>query len=295
MSWSDMTDSIRRCDLLLDIGGMCWLEERHLARRRVLVDCDPLFTQVQGFAFEILHEYDVHFSYGSNLGEPGCTVPTGGVDWLPVAPPVVPDLWSSPPVTPGSPLRTVANWTAYGGVSHDGTLYGQKESEFARVIELPGRTTTPLELALSSADDVVRALFRDAGWGVRDGFAVTRTLDDYRAYIAGSAGEFSVAKHAYVATRSGWFSERSACFLAAGRPVVVQETGFSDWLPTGQGVIGFRTVDEAAAAIAAVAADPDEHAAAALDLVARYFDYRVVLPDLLDRSLHSSVVGMTRR
>src|SRR3954449_4141257 len=114
------------------------------------------------------------------------------------------------------PFTTIANWSAYGGVQHDGAWYGQKDREFDRIADLPARTGPAVELALSGADDAVRARLGEAGWVVRDGGDVTRTLEDYAAYIAGSQAELSAAKHAYVATRSGWFSDRTVCYLAAG-------------------------------------------------------------------------------
>jgi hypothetical protein len=285
MAWSDLVAAIRDCDLLIDVGGMCWLEERWLARRRVLIDCDPLFTQVDSFASDILDEYDLRFSYGTNLGSPDCRVPRRGLDWIPSLPPVVVDLWASPDPRPGAGFRTVANWTSYGGITHDGVWYGQKDTEFTRVLDLPVAAPATLEIALSGADDDVRQTFRAAGWRVRDGGEVTRTMDDYRDYIAGSIGEFSVAKHAYVSSHSGWFSERTVCFLAAGRPAVVQDTGFTRWLPGDRGIVAFSDRDGAVAGLHAVVADPAGHAAAARELAARYFDHRVVLTRLLDTAL----------
>src|SRR5688500_14268928 len=212
MPWEDVKAALGRCDLFLDVGANCWLGERTLARRRAMVDLDPLFTQVERFGAQVLDDYHVHFTVGTNVGRPGCTVPTGGIDWLPTLPPVVADLWQAPPPRDGDPATTIANWGAYGEIEHDGVLYGQKDVEFQRLLDLAGRSPVPLEVALSGAGDDVRSLLRGAGWRVLDGGDVTRTLDDYAAYIAGSFAELSPAKHAYVATRSGWISDRTACY-----------------------------------------------------------------------------------
>jgi hypothetical protein len=291
MGWPELRERLRRCDLLLDVGGNCWFEDATLAPRRALVDCDPMFTQTGAFAAGVLDNYQRHFSYGTKIGAADCSVPTLDLDWWPAAPPVVPRLWPSTPVRAGASFRTVANWSAYGGVSHDGDWYGQKDSQFLRVLDLAHKAPVRLEIALSGAQEPVRQRFRDAGWLVRDGGDVTQSFDDYRSYILGSVGEFSVAKHAYVAARSGWFSDRTVAFLASGRAAVIQDTGFSDWLPTGRGVFAYRDPAEAAAGIEAVAAEPALHSAAAHEIAQEFFDYRVVLGHLLDAALPTVAGG----
>jgi hypothetical protein len=276
---------LEAADLLLNVGGVCWLPEFELCRRRALVDMDPVFTQVAQFGAKVLPDYHAHFSYGANIGRPGCTVPTGGVDWLPTVPPVVPDLWRAADPPADAPFTTVANWGSYGGLTHEGEHYGQKDEEFLRLLDLPRRTSQRLELALSGGQDV-RDRLRAAGWSVRDaGEEVSTEVPTYRAYLTGSRGEFSAAKNAYVRTHSGWFSDRSVCYLAAGRPVVLQDTGFGDWLPTGRGVLAFTSVDEAADRLECVNADYPAHARAAREIAERVFNYRVVLPRLLDAAL----------
>jgi hypothetical protein len=208
------------------------------------------------------------------------------VDWLPAVPPVVPDAWEGADPPDDAPWTTVANWSAYGGVTYEGEHYGQKDVEFLRLLDLPGRTRQKLELAISGADEPVRARLRAAGWSVRDaGEEVSTDVATYRDYIRCSRGEFSAAKNAYVKTRSGWFSDRSVCYLAAGRPVVLQDTGFTDWLPAGRGVLAFATPAEAADCLERAARDYPAHCAAARELADRFFDYRVVLPRLLDAAL----------
>jgi hypothetical protein len=214
-------------------------------------------------------------------------VPTDGIDWLPTVPPVVPELWPTSEVAPDAPFTTVASWSSYGCVTHGGETYGQKDQEILRLVDLPGLTRQRLEIALSGPDQP-RERLRAAGWSVRDGEEVSGDVGAYQAYVTRSRGEFSAAKHAYVKTRSGWFSDRSVCYLAAGLPVVLQDTGFSDWLPTGRGVLAFSTIDEAADCLARVNADYAMHRKAAREIAEQFFDYRVVLPRLLDVALGSS-------
>jgi hypothetical protein len=296
MSRAELENFLARADLLLNVGGVCWLPEFRLCRRRALIDLDPLFTQVDQFGAKLLGDYDAHFSYGTQIGRPGCSLPMAGVTWQPMLPPVVPELWHRTPRTsaPNSrrPLTTIANWGAYGGIEYGGEQYGQKDVEFLRLIDLPQHTAQPLELALSGAGEETVAQFVNAGWSVRDaGLEVSTGLEAYQAYIRNSRGEFSAAKQAYVKTRSGWFSDRSVCYLAAGLPVILQDTGFSDLLPTGRGLLAFSTVEEAADCIERVNADYLAHCASARDLAEDILSYRVVLPRLLDAALAESTAS----
>ncbi len=284
-NWDDVKRMLAAADLLLNIGGVCWLPEFRLCRRRALVDMDPLFTQIGRFGAYLINDHHVHFSYGANIGRPGCTVPTSGINWLPTVPPVMSELWEDAPEMPDAPLTTIANWRAYGAVTYHGERYGQKDEEFLRLIDLPGHTTERLELALSGADAKVLERLRTAGWLVRNAGEVSTDVSTYRTYITGSRGELSAAKHAYVKTRSGWFSDRSVCYLAAGRPVILQDTGFSDWLPTGRGALAFSSVEEATDCIERVNAEYQAHCRAAKTIAERIFSHQVVLPQLLEAAL----------
>ncbi|MEA2093021.1 MAG: hypothetical protein U9P11_00485 [Pseudomonadota bacterium] len=293
---SDLERLLSSADLLLNIGGVCSLPQFALSPRRALIDMDPLFTQLGFFAGEDLHDYDVHFSYGSNIGRPGSSVPTCGIDWLPVAPPVVPAIWqesarSTGMHSPDAPFTTVCNWSAYGAVEHEGERYGQKDVEFLRLLELPGHVSRRLALAVSGADAGTRQMFEAAGWSVCNAADISSDVSGYQRYIAGSRGEFSAAKQAYVKTRSGWFSDRSVCYLAAGRPVIVQDTGIGDWLTTGQGVLTFSSMDQAIDRIEQVEADYAAHCEAAIQVADQVFSYKVVLPRLLEQSFASRHAG----
>lgn len=276
---ADVRRELTEADLLLNLGGVCWLDEFALCRHRILLDMDPLFTQVGLFGAKSLGEYHVHLSYGMNIGKPQCTIPAAGFAWRGTVPPVIPELWS--PAPPAEVFTTVAHWSAYGGVEYEGKEYGQKDVEFLRLMDLPALTDQRLELALSGGEDV-RPTLRQAGWSVFDSDELNRNLEKYRQYICSSRGEFSAAKNAYVQTRSGWFSDRTVCYLAASRPVVIQDVGAGDWLPTGRGVLIFSTIEEAAQRLAEVNADYNAHCRAARELAAELFDYRKVLPRIIE-------------
>jgi hypothetical protein len=290
VNWLAAKDVFRRADLLLNVGGTCWLPEFCLTRRRALIDMDPLFTQLGRFGAEGLNEHQVHFSYGGNIGQPDCTIPDAGIDWLPIAPPVVTEIWEPSSGTPrtaskgsiDAPFTTIANWTAYGGITYRGEHYGQKDEEFARLQGLPGYTSQKLELAVSGGSVETMEGFRSSGWYIRNGGEVSADVSTYRNYIISSRGELSAAKNAYVKTRSGWFSDRSVCYLAAGLPVILQNTGFTDWLPAGTGLLAFSSVEEAADCLDRVNADYAMHCAAAAEIAHQTFRHSVVLPKILE-------------
>jgi hypothetical protein len=208
-----------------------------------------------------------------------------------MVPPVVPDVWATdeadvnPDGLPQPRFTTVANWLAYGGVTYEGEQYGQKDQEFMRILDLPESVSSTLELALSGADHAVARSFEAAGWSIEDGNVISADATTYESYVKNSAGEISVAKNAYVKSRSGWFSDRSVSYLASGRPVILQDTGFSDWLPVGRGVLSFSTRDEAAECLRDVEERYQEHRIAARDIARRYFHYEKVLPRMLAASV----------
>ncbi len=286
MEPAEMRRMISSADLLLNVGGVCWHSDFLLCGRRALVDMDPFFTQIGRFASEGLDEYHVYFTYGANIGLPGCDIPTDGKTWRATVPPVVPDIWAEnrlPTKVPGNAaFTTVANWNAYGAVEYQGAQYGQKDKEFLGLGDLPGKTGQKLELALSNADSDSARTLKLSGWSLVNAADVSKDIETYRKYIAESRGEFTVAKNAYVKTNSGWFSDRSVCYLASGRPVIMQDTGFSDWLPTGEGVLAFSTVDEALACIEEVNGRYSTHCRTAREVAEEKFSYRVVLPAMLD-------------
>jgi hypothetical protein len=194
---------------------------------------------------------------------------------------VVLDCWQPEP--PADTWTTVLTWKNFQEtIAHQGVTYGTKEMEFDKVQELPRHTRAKLQLALGGAAAPVEQ-WRSLGWSVVEAQTISRTGADYRRYVQSSRGEFSVAKNVYVATRCGWFSCRSVCYLAAGRPVVVQDTGFSEFLPTGEGLLAFTGLDEAQRGLETVEADYARHQRAARELAATCFDASKVLGELLGR------------
>ncbi len=298
MAWPDVKQAIANADVLINIGGVCWLPEFESCRRRALIDMDPFFTQVGKFAGHSLERYHVHFSYGTNIGRSDCTIPTNGIDWKALVPPVVPELWREDDAakrTLAQPPRftTIANWSAYGSVEHNGRNYGQKDESFAVLMDLPARVVASLEIAASGIPSEDIAAFEKKGWCIRSGAEVSRDWQAYRDFITASDGEFSAAKHGYVASRSGWISDRTVCYLAAGRPVIVQDTAIPPQvIPRTEGFVVFATIDEAARAIQNVTAEYNRHHLGAADLAESLFSYRVTLPHLLKQVLGSTTVAV---
>jgi hypothetical protein len=265
-------------DLFVDMGTHgTWLNEASRAQARVLVDGDPGYTQMRALSHdEDLGAYDHYYSVGRNLGTAGCTVPTMGLKWRPIFDPVVVDLFPVRPVPAGAPFTTVMAWQSYPSVVYNGTTYGAKAAEFEKFIDLPSRTTVPLALAVGGSR-VPGERLASAGWRLENPLETTRSAATFRDFIAASRGEFSVNKNFYVATNSGFFSDRSAAYLASGRPVVMQDTGFSAHLPCGCGLFAVRTVDEAAAAIELVRGDYERQSRGAREIARTCLDSSVVL------------------
>jgi hypothetical protein len=275
-------DIIGEADLFLNVGGTSYVPEMRHARRRAYVDMDPVFTQLQAFgASPNLAEYDVLFSYGTRIGRDGCSSPTLDLLWRPLRPPVVLDLWK-PSSFPDAdaPWTTIAHWTAYGACEFGGEVYGQKDVEFMRLVDLPRRTPSRLQVAVASED--IPLSFAQSGWELADPLSISLDAWEYREYIWGSRGEFSVAKEAYVKTCCGWFSDRTATYLAAGRPAVVQDTGICADLPTGSGLQVFRTIEEAVAALRDAEDQYEAHCRDARAIAETYFDSDKVLAGLLN-------------
>jgi hypothetical protein len=272
-------------DLVLNVSGGHLVRDHHRrARTLALVDTDPVFLQVRAALGHraVREQYDRHdvlFTFAESIGTPGCRVPTAGYAWKPTRQPVHLPFWATDR-PPGEVYTTVMHWDAYGETEEwEGRRLGQKKDEFPVVRPLPHRTGLPLEIAV--AGPAPQAELRAEGWRVIEPMPVSRTVWDLRDYIHASRGELTVHKQAFVRSHSGWFAERSANYLASGRPVIAQDTGWSAHVPAGEGLLGFSTTDEAAAALQKVEADPAGHAAAARRVAADHFDARLVLDRLL--------------
>jgi hypothetical protein len=292
-------------DALVNITGSTMLRaEHHRVPVRIYLETDPVKPQVEiakgnRYYVDLLGAHTHHFTYGENLGHGDCGVPVERFVYRPTRPPVVLDWWASPPASAPAPFTTIANWRQAGkDVEWNGETYTwSKHHEFLKIIELPRRTRQPLELALAlkstvrdDADgwvlgneeeiEAVR-LLRSHGWRVTNGLGLSRTPGPYRDYIVSSRGELTVAKDQNVRLRSGWFSDRSVCYLAAGRPVITQDTGFGKAVPTGEGLFAFTSTDDILAAIESINGDYDRHQRAARAVAEEYFRAETVLARLL--------------
>jgi len=276
--------------VIFNLHGGTEPRPEHVATGRlVYIESDPCQLQAelaerQARTIEFLEPHVAFFTFGENLGQLDCRLPVPErFAFRPTRQPVLVDLWESRGIPAGPAFTTIGNWRqAWRDIQLDGeTYHWSKHHEFLRFLDLPALAGVPLELALASFDEDDRALLEGKGWGVREAIEVSRNLDRYRAFIAGSRGEFTVAKDQNVRLRSGWFSDRSATYLAAGRPVVTQDTGFGAALPTGAGLFAFTTLLEAAEALHRIEADYAAHSAAAWDVARGYFSADKVLGDLL--------------
>jgi hypothetical protein len=275
-------------DLLVNISGHLTLETlKPRFRRRAFVDLDPGYTQfwhARGLAEDRLRDHDVYFTIGENIGAPECPVPTGGIPWRPIRQPVVLDEWPVSTLESWTRFTTVASWRGpYGRIAHDGREFGLKAHEFRKFVTLPTLTNHPFEIAL----DVDPADCRDVeslqqhAWTVVDSRAVAADPFGFRCYVQGSSAECSMAQGIYVETRSGWFSDRTVRYLASGKPALVQDTGFGRNYPTGQGLVSFRTLAEAARGADLIVRDYDAHSRAARAIAEAFFDSDKVLKGLL--------------
>ena len=281
----------RETDVVINLCGSQWLKEEHRgAGAIVYLQTDPVQDQVRlaqgdpGLSAEF-ERYDYLFTYGENLGRPGCPVPDGGFRWLPTRPPVIPEWWDSTEAPgAGSRLTTITNWKHEGkDITWEGHRYRwRKDVQFRRFSSLPAHSPIPLELAVERIRDDDVAEFEEKGWRIVSARALSDP-DEYRRYIQDSKGEFTIAKEQYVLPRTGWFSDRSVCYLAAGRPVVTQDTGFGDFVPTGEGLFAFQTQDQAIQAIQDIARDYARHSSVSREIARAYFGTGPVLSDMMSK------------
>lgn len=290
MSNEQLAELYQSAGLILNLhGGTLPLPEHAKTGRLVYLGTDPVEHEIAAHqkvreTLEYLEPHCAFFTWGENYGNPDCRVP-----WLeqfafkPTRQPVVRDLWESFGTGTFDAFTTIGSWhQPWRTVTLDGeTYHWSKHFEFMKFLDLPRRTSQTFELALSSFEPPDRVMLEQHGWRVRESLPVSTDIDSYRSYIGQSRGEFTVAKDQNVRLRSGWFSDRSATYLAAGRPVITQETGFSNILPTGEGLFGFSTTEEALDAVDRINSDYTKASRAAYGIAHDYFDHEVVLKRLL--------------
>jgi hypothetical protein len=282
----------READAFLNISGAQELRAEHMAcRRRIYIETDPVAAEIkiaQGDAATIaaLDAHDTHFSYGGNFGKPDCRVPLERFRWQLTVQPVALDLWENDfRQADGAAFNTIATWHNKGkDIVHNGeTYYWSKDREFKKFLDLPRRRPTPFELAVR-VDQKAKRLLKKNGWRITDPLKLSGNMTRYREFIRGSRGEFTVAKDQNIRLRSGWFSDRSACYLAAGRPVINQDTAFGSYLPTGKALFAFRTMDDILAAVDEIESDYEGSCRAAREIAGEYFAAEKVLGSLMQRA-----------
>jgi hypothetical protein len=290
MGQAALDETVGRAALLLNVNGFV-RHERVLGRvpRRAYLDIDPGFGQM--WRALGLHDpfegHDAFVTIGERIGRPDCTIPTNGLDWITTPQPVALDHWpaQSPESGAGGAFTSVASWRGpFAPVEYEGVTYGLRVHEFRRFADLPRRTAEPLEVALDihEAETADLSLLRENGWRLADPAREAADPWAYRAYVQHSKGELMIAKNMYVASRSGWLSDRSICYLASGRPVVAQDTGISELYPVGNGLVTFSDPEEAVVALGRVAADYEAHCAAARALAEEHFRAEAVVGRLLE-------------
>lgn len=315
----ELFDRAEAADLLINFSGKIgWEPLLHRFRRKAYIDTDPGFTQFSGAPASgdsTLDGYDVYFTVGENIGHPGCAIPTGGIAWRPLRPPVALSEW--PLSTEGRPdhFTTVATWRGrpFGSQEHAGRIYGLKADEFLKFVELPVRAKQTFEIALNleapkpvlprgpyppQLEPVVREeveLLRRHHWQLVDPRGAAPDPLAFKRYVQQSGAEFSAAKGIYVETRSGWFSERSACYLASGKPVLVQDTGFARAIPVGEGIVPFATLEEAVAGARRIARDYPSHCEAARRIAEEHFDSERLLGQMLDEAGVGQLAAQKRK
>jgi hypothetical protein len=290
MSDTQLKELFASADLIINMHGSTLPRPEHYATDRlVYLETDPVLLQIEldreeHATIEFLEHHCAFFTFGENIGNSDCALPVPKhFAFQRTRQPVVIDLWSNRKAPDSGTLTTIGNWRQQwrNVVFRGGTYTWSKHVEFLKFIDLPARTTQPLEIALSRYTEQDKKMLEQKGWKTRHALDFSMDMDAYADYIAGSHGEFTVAKDQNVRLRSGWFSDRSATYLAAGRPVITQETGFSNILPTGEGLFAFSTMGEILAAVSAINLDYGRHRHAAQEIARNYFSHEVVLGNLL--------------
>lgn len=295
LSIDEMDAALRRADLFIAVSGITPVEWRPRAKRNLVIDTDPVFTQLRmqhDPAFlDYYRWFDRCATFGRLIGTRASPLPTHGIEWIPTNQPIHLPAWPVRPLPAGGlgPLTTIGKWEHASDrhVEFAGQRYlSSKGIEWQKLLDLPERVRSrhpgaAFDLAMASVDEASRRQFERHAWRFVDPTAASCSTAAFADFIAGSLAELTVAKQIYAGLPSGWFSDRSACYLASGRPVVTQSSGFEVWLPTGEGLFTFSDAEAAAAAVSALLTAPDQHAGAARAIAERFFAASTVLEDLL--------------
>ncbi len=254
--------------------------------KRILIDTDPVFTQIRNLTEKNRNElslsHNAFFTFGENFGKQGCGIPDDGFPWIPTRQPVVIDMWKVTQERPAADWTTVMQWDSYQPGLYNKTEFGMKSLSFRKFMNIPEFIQDEhFELALGGEHAPVEEL-KSNGWKIINSLDITQTPESYVKYIHESKGEWSVAKDGYVKSLSGWFSERSTCYLACGKPVILQDTGFSSIFPTGKGIFAFDDMEGIKEAVNIIKGDYHFQCTQARNLANELFDSDMVLNNILN-------------
>lgn len=280
-------------ELLINVSGVNPLRPSFMeVTNRVFIDTDPAFTQIKHLtkpdARALASAHTVFFSFGENIERGTAKLPDDGFPWKATRQPIVIDAWPLVQPPPDAPFTTIMQWDSYPALEYQGQVFGMKSHSFRSYPDFPKKVEIPLELALGSGPKLELV---NEGWRIVDSIGITRDPWTYQAYIQASRGEFAIAKAGYVEGQSGWFSERSAAYLASGRPVVVQDTGFRTWLEADVGVLSFQNAEDAAEKLREISRDYARHAKEARRVADAYFASDYVLGDLIEKAFSTASSG----
>ncbi len=292
----------KSADVFINISCSTYLRDEYLQiPKRVLIDSDPMFTQIQyGIEMEglaegkdwntkrLIENHNFLFTFGENIGAVDCKIPQFGFKWYTTRQPVCIDIWQNKESVYSSSFTSIMNWSGRKKLVYDNQEWGQKDIEFEKFKEMPVKMPcvqfeVVINKPINKESNFNAMELENLGWKILNPKSYVSNIADYRSFILNSAGEFSVAKETYVKSNSGWFSCRSACYLAAGKPVVTQETGWSNYIPAGSGLFSFNNMESAIEAIKIISKEPKKQSIAALELSRSYFDSNIVLKDLISK------------
>ena len=292
MSEFQLKELFRTAELIINLHGNTVPLPEHIETNRLIyVETDPVAPQIELYdnvkeTIDFLDQHRAFFTFGENYGNSDCLLPVSDkFVFHPTRQPVLLDMWKPSNKTTAQSFTTIGSWCQSGrDVVYQGeTYFWSKHYEFLKFIDLPLRTKMPFELALNRCDEWGQQQLTNNGWTLKDALGFSTDMDDYQEYIWNSRGEFTVAKDQNVRLRSGWFSDRSASYLASGRPVITQDTGFGNHLPIGEGLFAFSTIEEIEDAVESINSDYQFHSQKAFEIAKDYFSFDIVLPRMLDQ------------
>jgi hypothetical protein len=299
MTLKEVKEVCRTADIFINVSASTFLRDEYLQiPKRVFIDSDPMFTQIE-YAYQkehnkdgnryrmdsLIENHNYHFSFGENIGAQDCSIPVFDFDWKKTRQPVCLELWKNKgAVYKKDVFTTVMNWSVSTELIYENKTWGQKNSELEKLVNIPAALPhLQFEMMIANIPDEKLTWFNGTGWKILNPLTCVASANAYKNFILSSAAEFSVAKETYVKSKSGWFSCRSACYLAAGKPVITQDTGWSSYLRSGDGLFAFRDEASAIDAIKEVAGNYHHHSQMAEEIASEYFDSNKVLSHLIDQ------------